>query len=293
MNLLRVLLVALAAFVSTSAYASVTLPFSTTYDCVEQQQADGTWVTCDGMSSYGGWTAANGGKEQITTAANYSGGGGGRGQRHWISNGTNSNSGSVVTSFTNPSTEIYIRWYVRFQSGLDLGSAGSPHKLLYWNDCTGNAGGCYFAINDTTVRLSVAGANYDNGGTWGWQDWMGGTTADGNWHWIELHVHRVSGSGNDVVEAWFDGTKRLDRSNVTFNGNAGGFDGAIIPENGAFVVSPTNIDMYEDIDDLAIQTTGPIGALSGGGGGGSSTGGSMDVRHVPHQNGIARTVSGR
>lgn len=28
-------------------------------------------------------------------------------------------------------------------------------------------------------------------------------------------------------------------------------------------------------------------------GGGSSTGGSMDVRHVPHQNGIARKVSGR
>lgn len=262
-------LVVFVFLLAVPASAAVTLPWSTTFNCTAITQSDVGWPGCDGMSSYGGWTSGNGGKEEITASANYSGGGGGKGQRHEISNGTNSNSGSLVTNFNNPSTEIYVRWYFRFQAGLQVSSNTSPHKMLYWNDCTGNGGGCYFAMGPNVVRMTVAGTNYDNGSTWGFNDLMGGSTSDGQWHWVELHVKRVSGSGNDIAEAWFDGVQRLNRTNVTFNGTTAGFDGAIIPENGAFVTSPTNQDNYEDIDDIAIQTTGPIGAL---GGGGSSSG---------------------
>src|SRR5256885_1336803 len=60
-----------------AALASVTLPFSTTYNCAEQSQTTPGWVNCDGISPSGAWNL-NPFYEQITTAANYSGGGGGR-----------------------------------------------------------------------------------------------------------------------------------------------------------------------------------------------------------------------
>lgn len=253
-------------------HASVTLPFTTTYNCAEQQQADGTWVTCDGLNSFGGWTTSLGAKEQITTAANYSGGGGGRGQRHWIHDGKNDNSGSVSYSITNAGTELYIRWYFRFQTGLGLGPTTGPHKMLYFNPCANNGGGCYFALADTTVRLTVAANNFDNGATWGFNNMMGGSTSDGNWHWVELHVKKISNTGADgIVEAWFDGVKRLDRNNVVFNsggsdpGPLGSFDGFTLPENGEFSIAG-GVDKFEDLDDVAIRSTGPIGALSGSGG---------------------------
>lgn len=265
-------------------YAGVTIPFTTTYDCVEQDQNDVGWPNCDGLGQAGSWTATNGGVEQITSSANYASGGGGRGQRHWISNGTNFLSGSIDVDIDNPSTELYVRWYVRFQSGLALGSSSSPHKILYFtgSTCTGRPGGCYFAISTVGARITM-GTNYDNGDAWGWNDMMGGSnSADGQWHWFEIHVKRNSGAGDDVAQLWVDGTLRLDRNDVSFGGDTSGFTSFRLPENGAFVVSPTSIDMYEDIDDLAIQTTGPIGALGSGGGGGSSTGGSMDVKRRSH-----------
>lgn len=247
----------------TLGLAAVTLPFSTTYDCAEQQQADGTWVTCDGLSSSGGWTTSNGAKEAITTSANYSSGGGGRGQRHWIGDGTNNNSGSIHVGINSPPQVMYVRFYFRYQSGISM--SGGSHKILYFtgSDCSGNAGGCYFAFEGTgNFRLTVAGSNYDNGSTWGWNDLHGGASSDGNWHWVEVMVNRTAGT----AKAWFDGTLRLDQSSVTYGGSGAGFSGFELPENA--VVSTGGTDKFEDIDDLAIQTTGPIGALSGGGSGG-------------------------
>ena len=86
--------------IQTPAFALITLPFSTTYDCAEQTQFDGIWVTCQGLGRAGDWTTKNGGKEQISSAANYPGGGGGRGQRHWIGNSIDNTNGSGSISYS-------------------------------------------------------------------------------------------------------------------------------------------------------------------------------------------------
>ena len=68
--------------------AVVNLPWSSTYNCNEWKTSDGQNPNCDSLWEGGGWTCDNGDgtykEEQITATANYSGGGGGKGQRHWL-----------------------------------------------------------------------------------------------------------------------------------------------------------------------------------------------------------------
>lgn len=248
---------------SLEAHASVTLPFSTTYNCAENNQDSGAWPNCDGLSAWGGWHAVAGSGEQITTAANYSGGGGGRGQRHWVSNDKNVNSGSLSVSFATQ-TEIYVRYYFRYQPGITMLFNSVPQKMIYF----GNS--IYCGLGPTIVRLTVNGTDFDNGGIWGYNDLMGGTTGDDQWHWMEWHLNLNTG----VVQAWFDGVLRLDLNTVNYAGRTGDFTSFSYPENGQFGITP-GIDLYQDVDDLAISTTGPIGPVGGGGGGGSpgATGG--------------------
>lgn len=259
----------LQTVLAASAYATITLPFSTTYDCAEQDQSTVGWVNCDGLAKNGDWTTSNGSKEQITTAANYSGGGGGRGQRHWIGDSgpigptpSSNGSGSIRYSFA-PVSEIYIRYYVRFQQGLQLHIQSQAHKLIYTN-----LGYVDIKTSQFAFVNSGTGQSYTNSNTYGWNDLFAGQPncssicdADGQWHWFEMHLK--TGNGNGVAQVWIDGALILNRSDVTISTSLT-FDSFAIPENaGATTVNAQ--DMTEDIDDVAVRTTGPIGPLSGGG----------------------------
>ncbi|MFZ3066075.1 MAG: fibronectin type III domain-containing protein, partial [Nitrospirota bacterium] len=111
------------------ASAAVNLPWSTTYNCPEWKQADGN-PNCDGLTAYGGWVTTDGKEEQITSAANYPGGAGGRGQRHWLGDGSANNSGGTKIEFTSPQSELWIRWYMRFQTGFTWSDLQN-FKILY------------------------------------------------------------------------------------------------------------------------------------------------------------------
>lgn len=252
--------------------------FSTTYNCAEQQQADGTWVTCDGLDSAGGWTTTAGAKEQITTAANYASGAGGRGQRHWIGNGTNNNSGSIKYAFTARAEHYYMRWWVRWESGFQLGSSGQ--KLLYWNNdggsnhCQGHTSGCYMLIRNTNIMLHVGGGpdvgfgagNYQNSVSgWGYQDLMGGAGSDGAWHCMQIEAD-TNAAGTGVIRWWIDDTLRLEYTNVSYGSPYSGFGGFYFPENAVAVTVGGN-DMYNDLDDVEISTTSLPSCTIGGGGG--------------------------
>lgn len=169
--------------------ASVTLPFSTTYNCTPNNQTDVGWPNCDGMSSHGSWTATNGGLEQITNAANNPNGGGGNGQRHWISDGKNGNSGSITVSFAGV-PEIYISYCVRFQSGLQFFTNSGTHKMIYF---TNNV---YLGLGPTETRITVAGTDFTNGASWGYNDPMG---------WIAA----VNPSVNRAIRSWQEESSRL------------------------------------------------------------------------------------
>jgi len=253
------------------ASAQITMPFSTTYNCPEQSEGSAGWVVCDGIKPGGAWTTRNGSGEQITSAANYPGGGGGGGQRHWIGNSSayTNNSGGVVYSFSSPVPEVYVRWYVRWQAGLKLGGDTAPiarnHKIIYFaGGLCGNGSGCYFDIQGSSWAFIVNGLPYRAGK--GWDGMFGGglnAPSDGRWMMMEIHLkNSTGGQNNGIAQWWVDGQLVLDQRNLDMTG---GYHGFYLPSNHQFTtVNGACCDMYEDLDDVAIRTTGPIWPVSGG-----------------------------
>lgn len=167
----------------------VDLFWSTTYDCDEWTQSQGD-PNCDGLAFYGGWTC-NGDEEQITSAANYPGGNGGKGQRHWVGDGVNQNSGGLKKEFSFVQSELWIRWYMRYESGFQWNPLGYD-KWLYID----------VGDNDAVIpqwygsdKVNIHSAVYGNDGQNhpspegnGWNTIMNGPTSDGQFHCYEIHI---------------------------------------------------------------------------------------------------------
>ncbi len=208
-------------------------------------------------------------QELITSTANYSGGNGGKGQRHWLGDGENNNSGGTIIGFNTGQTEIWVRWYMRFQTGFAW-AGYSGFKILYLLEPS-RATLNYFMVakgsNTFTYSTQVGDhLNWENTDA-GWQQTFcgGGTTSDGSWHCIELHLKSETGVGtNDgILQWWADGVLKGNFNNVNHGFTSGGKTiGAILigsnskyPDNGL-------VPYYVDYDDIAISTTGYIGPIS-------------------------------
>ena len=254
-------LTTLAVWPAANAHAQLTLPFSTTYNCAEQDQRTAGWVTCDGIKKHGDWTTSSGSREQITSAANYPGGGGGRGQRHWIgpSYGNTDGSGSVFFPFAAMQQEVYIRWHTRWQAGLKLGGITAPilraQKLVYFTGTNcGQSGGCVFDIEGSGYSFTVNGTSVRCGG--GWDALFGGVNAASNGQWISFVLrvkNETNNANNGIVQAWANGQLVCDLQSVDFKGSTG-FGGFAFPENHQFT-TVNGADMYQDLDDVTISTT--------------------------------------
>jgi hypothetical protein len=249
----------------TSSAQSASQFFQTTFNCIEWTTPTGTLdrdvcTTGDGISGHGGWSTANGSYDQITTAANNPGGGGGRGFRHWRGNGHNSNGGGLIISLAAPVTEMWVRFYMRYSLGFAW-SNGQPNyvKDHYWQPT-----GQY-------VIFGIYGSAPDGGHSWGiyslavdrpygsnisWSASQGGSTGDGQWHCYEYHLKKVNGV-NDVFELWFDGVQYANTTNANLGTTP--WQSFILGSNQDFVASKS--DQYTDYDDLAISTSGRIGCI--------------------------------
>lgn len=241
---------------------TVTLPWSTTLNCAEvaQSTVNGDWnPNCDNLSLYGQWCAngdcTNGGAG-IKNVANYSGGGGGAGLRFRDYDGSNSQSGGVAIDFANTS-EIYIRWYMRYE----LGYAWSPlsyDKTLFLNGNTipeiksSDDWNFFNGSNHTVANAGFAAMN-------------GGSTGDGQYHCYEIHMKRNGGSNDDLGEVWLDGVYKGSVTGFDFTQD---FNQLIMNENQCCPANGAIVSL--DYDDIAVQTTGPIGCLAGGGDGTTS-----------------------
>lgn len=252
MFIVLIFALSISFFYPKRSHADITIPFSSTFNCPEQNQSTAGWVNCDGLKRAGAHTTSAGNVSQITSSANFPGGGGGRGHRYWIGPGTNNNSGGIDFEFP-PQSELYVRWYVRWQPGLDLNNS---QKMLYF----AFGQNVYFDMGDnsTAIRVVVSGEPSTVQG-WGWDQLSDGNAlaniSDGSWHCTEIHVKRVPGSNNDIAEWWFDGVRRLHFTNLNFSSDFTIF-GA--PANQRANVS---VDMWNDTDDFEVRTTGPIGCL--------------------------------
>ena len=228
--------------------AAVNLPFSTTYDCAEWDNYDA--LSCDGMSPGGSWTTASGKYEQITADANYPGGDGGKGQRHWMGPGADGagNSGGIFIDINSPPTEFWMRWYMRWESGWD--SSWNSYKTLYLYDSGSGSGG--FQLGNP----GIAGIRFWDGGSQGAScsncGW-GYTITAGTWYSVEIHVN-LSGA---ISQVWIDGNIVINDSSTSW-GSLSNMASILVGSN---IHSTPSTDMYIDYDDIAINKTGYIGPL--------------------------------
>lgn len=265
---------------SSSAFAAnITLPWSTTYMCDEyERHIDGTNPTCsddsDGLrraldATLSCTLQGVSHSEQITTAANNPNGGGGKGQRHWFSAYHNSHSGGLQVTLDGTQTEIWVRWYMRYQSGFTWQNSGGTgpqyNKLIYvYTIRNGSlAVGPVFDIyytNQVLVSAIGGGAGDLYVGSPGWQTINGGYTGDGNWHYYEFHLKLDTNGSNGIVEWWIDDTKVISVTNANLGGSIGvtKFNTIAFGHNQDLAAQTCE---YVDYDDVAISNTGRIGQL--------------------------------
>jgi len=254
---LHVSVVTLCAVVC-SASAAVDLPWSTTYDCPDWTQ-NVNQITCDGLSKAGGWTA-QGQPEQITADANNPCGAGGKGQRHWVQDGANQNSGGTGISFNDAQPELWIRWYMRYSAGFKWAKL-SYDKWLYLihgpsPDYRNSAVPEFEYENGTRIYAVPSHESYRGGG--GWRDTMGGPISDGQFHCYEVHLKVDANGADGIAELWVDGNSLFSVTNANYGTHAGWTRIMIghnqsTPDNGG--------PAYVDFDDIAINSTGYIGPI--------------------------------
>jgi hypothetical protein len=254
------------AWPQTSTAQTVPLLFQTTFNCADWNQSMGLGESnvCssgDGIAGNGGWTSPGHPLgDEITSAANNPAGGGGKGFRHWVADGVNSGGGGIRILFPARS-EVWIRYYIRYQSGFAWGSS-TFHKHIYVNQ--GAPGTFYFGLHSGLVgghveRDQTNGGNKQSSVTWA--NMQGGSTGDGSWHSLEVHARmNSSGASSDgVLEFWLDGTKIYSNSSIHFSDSSGATFAEFFtsnhnaPQNGG--------DFYVDYDDIAVSASGYIGTI--------------------------------
>lgn len=247
-----------------TAFSDITFTngkWESTFNCAAWLQP--ATVSCDALSAGGSWFTTDGQGDQITSAANNPlGTAGTRGLRHWSADGVNIGGGGLSAYFrSQPSPELWIRWYQRYQLGFTF-SALRYYKQLYIHTAV-TSGDVIpeFVVSDYSVFASSGGAtNYAvRTGNYGWKQVNRGATGDGNFHLYEVHIKMDTNSADGVGQLWIDGVLRASSTTVNWSGgNASarlGWTNMQIGSNFSTVASGHNV--YSDYDDIVVYNTTP------------------------------------
>ena len=207
-------------------------------------------TSTDGIAPSGGWTA-NGFEDRIIAEANYPGGGGGKGFRHYRCDGTNCNGGGLRISLPTGYTELWGRFYMRYQLGFAWLN-GQPHytKDLYVN--VGSPSGWVFGIQGS-ASWGINNQSTPIPSSKSWLSTMGGPTGDGLWHCYEWHIQH---GPNARIEIWVDDVQVL---NTITSMPPGTTSYMIVGDNQNSVTGAGATPWYTDYDDFAFSTSGRIG----------------------------------
>ena len=223
---------------------------STSFQCSEWEGSPGNYVPgCDGIAT-GDWSANCGDGSmkysKITSDANRSAGGDGKGWRYWVGNGLNNNSGYPSVHFQSTLLEFWVRYYMRHGKGikLDREKLCYPPHLYFDFEGGGSGGRTRVVYAGNTIASSAAGK--------GFYYVNGGPTGDGKWHLYEFYVKF---GANGAVACKIDGEAIINASGLDISGHSGA-DFVRVPSN-----QRTQHEGCKpiDIDDIAVSTTGWIG----------------------------------
>lgn len=269
------------------AWADITLTngsWSTTFDCADWVHPDSG--ACDGLTLTGGGAAGQmTNKTQITAAANYAPGEGGKGIRFWVGSGDEDwLSAPIYIHLPQPKKELWVRYYTRWETGFAWQN-GNPHYEKAWYIRTYPSGDPSAIPGFAQDYFRVYNQGGSSSGTYpvaankGWSYLYPGGTSDGSWYVAEFYIKMNSstGSTDGAGRIWLNGTLVAEETAMNWSGASSdalqGFIHLMFRSNQRWV--DFTGEKYVDYDDIALYTTTPpnrdaagnpfIGPLGGGG----------------------------
>jgi|GEM_PF-1759003 len=225
--------------------------------------ADCGVVADDGIYWNWGANTQGGHSTQAVADANYPGGAGGLGFRSWVGDGNNIQTGEARIDFDGAQTELWIRWYQRYQAGFAW-EGGTPYydKTLYiWSEGNSAVNPQHAAIPQAFAMTALGSPDEYQAVASNGIDWndVFGDTSDGQWHLFEIHIRMDSDSTDGVAQMWIEGDLVIDESDVDYSGgDPASRDGWTWLEFHSNQNAPLNGGFaYVDYDDMAIFTTPP------------------------------------
>lgn len=225
---------------------SVNLPWSTTFNCPDWD-GTGKWPNCDNLLENSGNQVRY--PSLINSSGNNSAGGGGKGFRYAVGDGSN-NTGDKPWIQHTAVNEVWYRMYLRFPRGFTW------KPLVYFKLFYPIPGKVILGMGGNGISFQAPAGFKDHWTNsprnFGWTSIMRGSTGDGKWHCFELHMNN-----SGIVDLWIDGVLRMHHTGVDYGGMTFSqmrfLCNQAAPNNGRTV--------YVDLDDIAISATGYIGPI--------------------------------
>ncbi|MFA6146789.1 MAG: hypothetical protein WC899_01085 [bacterium] len=227
-------------------------------------------TNCEKVNTYGTWYTDSAHGFKITSAANYPGGAGGKGFRQWYGDSNNSGSGMADFRFNPRPTELWIRYYARWEAGFNAantgGATGLWQKMLYLYNTSSVPSIAFSSLRGSGCEMQSYGTtgNFDDYGSGCGATQLGfdpvTQLSNGQWQLIEWHFKIANPA---ILEFYINGTKAWEK--LGWNATAAGWTGIgriLVPSNN-HTLNNGRV-MYYDQDDFAFSTTGRIGPYVGG-----------------------------
>ena len=260
-----------ALLTSTTAHAAVI--FQDNFDNCTQNC---TSAQSTAPSGWGNWYQWDGYQATVGGVTHYSGeisspgrGGGGKSLKTWRAGQYWENyTGTLIYNFPGSYSDLYMRYYVKLPTGLDLSQCSGSNYLKLWRlNLTGSVNEVYLNMNEEGGSLRNTGSLQIATSISTWTTVLSHSELqaiwDNNWHSWEWHVNL----GTNMLELWIDGVRKFSSSNFNFGGGKFSMMQHFSMGNHATGCTWQSSWQAMDIDDLILSTAynGPAGSSGGGG----------------------------
>jgi len=165
--------------------------------------------------------------------------------------------------FNSSEPELWVRWYMRYESGFQWSPYLHYDKWLYFDVGQAHAVIPQWygpdKVNIHSACFGNDGQNHPSPEGNGWNTVMGGSDSDGQFHCFEVHLKMDTNGYDGIAEMWVDGVRKIHYTDVDF-GTASGWTYFAIGSNQRY---PSNGRcMAVDFDDIAVSNTGYIGPIN-------------------------------
>ena len=261
----------IGVMVIVPSFASAAVIFQDNFDSCTQNC---TSASSAGPSGWASWYQWDGYQATVGGVTHYSGeisspgrGGGGKSLKTWRAGQYWENyTGSLMYNFSGSHSELYMRYYLKLPTALDLSVSSSQTIKLWRLNPSGSIKEIYLNINQFGGSLRNTGALQIATSASTWTTILSHSDLlaiwDGNWHSWEWHINLSTG----LLELWIDGVRKFSSSNFNFGG--GSFSTLQHFSLGNKVGGTWQSTWQAlEADDLVLSTTyvGPDGSTGGGG----------------------------